>query len=370
MAICGFSRLRTRQGCVRSLVGIIIFALVYVTTICFMQNRTVWFANYGHKFHMVPKQTVNPLSTRDPDLRWDGQVEDFIYPDNAIYIVPNIVHFIKFGDDPLSFIEVICIRAAWLQQRPDALMIHCDHCNAIVESPLWYLIEGVPTLQLELTERPTEVFGIPFSCVQHAADVARALILMNYGGIYLDSDSYLVKSLNPYRSYEMSIGWPPGENVGIQVLVAHKDARYLRLWYESYRAYRPDLWYWNAGELPTKKFLSIRPDLVNRVRYDFGVAEEATLTLYDQCDDSWGNYSSFHTFFRHIFRYVPSEPERFGPLTLDTVPYYDRNFGQMARLVLFGTTRLGANELRSVDWLSRHGLEYSEHGCVQADEES
>ncbi|CAN8005904.1 unnamed protein product [Ixodes hexagonus] len=297
------------------------------------------------------------------DVAWDGQVENFTYPGNGNFVVPNIVHFIRLGDAPLLFVEAVCIRAAWLQQRPEALMIHCDICNATASSSLWYLIKDIPVLSLRRIERPTKIFGVEFSYVQHASDVLRALVLMEYGGIYLDSDSYLVKSLDPYRKFEMAIGWTPGEYVGSQVLVAHKNARYLRLWYESYQLYRPELWYWNAGELPTKKFLFVRPELVNRVPYDFGVSEDVGVTLYGQCNDRWREFSAFHLFWRHRARLVPSDSERYGPLTLDTIANYDRNYGQMARLVLSGTTRLGAKEIKSINWLSKNPLDYSKHGC-------
>ncbi|CAN7983584.1 unnamed protein product [Ixodes hexagonus] len=326
---------------------------------------TVYFSRVVQK---IPEKTGDKKIPKnnggEPDyIPWDGKVQDFQYPEDVIYVVPNIVHFVKFGNSPLSFIEAVCIRAAWLHQRPEATMIHCDQCNTIVRSPLWYLIKDIPVLKLQPTVRPTEVFGIKFSCVQHASDVVRLQVLMKYGGIYLDSDTYIVRSLDPYRRHEMSIGWPPNAYIGNQVLVAHKDARYLKLCYESYREYRPDLWYWNAGVLPTKKFLNVRPDLVNRVRYDFGVEEKVTRTLYARCDGSWRNFSAFHLFFRLIGTYVPPEPKRFGPITMDTVSKYDRNFGQMARLVLYGTTRMDVSEIKSIDWLSGHPPEYSQYGC-------
>lgn len=310
------------------------------------------------------KSNLSNLDTINKSTLWYEESENFkSLEDGITYIVPNIVHFIKFGDNPLSFVEAVCIRAAWLHQRPEKLMIHCDQCNRTVQSPLWYLIKDIPVLKLQTTVRPTEVFGIKFSYIQHASDVVRLQVLMKYGGIYLDSDSYIVKSLDPYRRYKMSIGWPPGANVGNQVLVAHKDTRYLKLCYESYREYRPDLWYWNAGVLPTERFLSVHPELVHSVPHDFGVAESDAQILYAKCDDSWKNYSAFHLFFRHIGTYVPPEPKRFGPITIDTVSKYDRNFGQLARLVLYGTTKLGASEIKSIDWLSRHPPEYSEYGC-------
>ncbi|CAN8030713.1 unnamed protein product [Ixodes persulcatus] len=297
------------------------------------------------------------------DTQWDGKVEDFEYSEDGTYIVPNIVHFIRLGNASLQFVEVVCLRAAWLQQRPDHLIIHCDECNATVNSPLWYLIRDIPDLVLEPAKRPTEIFDVKFSSLQHASDVVRAQVLMKYGGIYLDSDAYLVRNLNHYRRYELSMGWSPGEFVGTQVIVAHKNARYLRLWYESYRLYRPSIWYWNAGELPTRKFLSLRPDLVNRVETDFGVTEDVAITLYLECNDKWRNFSAFHLFFRHRRRMVPSDFKRHKAVTLQTLPNYDKNFGQMARLVLSGSTRLGANVIRSVEWFSKNQLVYSERNC-------
>ncbi|CAN8002968.1 unnamed protein product [Ixodes hexagonus] len=345
-ALCSFSKLRISAfpRYQRIIATIILLALLIHTVIYAIGSY-----NYYRELEL--------------DTVWDGKVEDFRHPDNKTFIVPNIVHFIRLGYEPLFFVEAICIRAAWLQQRPDALMIHCDKCNVTVNSPLWYLVKDIPGLSLRYIERPMEIFGVKLRYIEHTSDVLRAVVLMKHGGIYLDGDSYLVKNLDVYRRYEMSIGWHVGKSVGTQVLVAHKDARYLKLWYDSYRLYRPDLWYWNAGDLPTRKFLSVRPDLVNRVPYDFGVNEVLVDTLYMECNNLWRSFSAFHLLLRHRARLVPTDFEKYGPLTLENIANYNRNFGQMARLVLSGTTRLGVSEVKTVDWLSKHSLEYSKHGC-------
>ncbi|CAN7945121.1 unnamed protein product [Ixodes hexagonus] len=205
----------------------------------------------------------------------DGDVMDFTNANNetgfSTLIVPNIVHFIRLGNLNLSFVEVVCIRAAWIQQRPERLMIHCDECEWTVESTLWDHIKDIPGLTVSHIERPSAIFGVSFNWIQHTSDVVRCRILMSYGGIYLDGDAYLVRSLDDYRRFEMSLGWPAEASLGTQVLVAHKDARFLRLWHESYRFYNPDLWYWNAGELPTRMYLDRWPYLVHRVPEKFGV---------------------------------------------------------------------------------------------------
>ena len=68
--------------------------------------------------------------------------------------------------------------------------------------------------------------------------MARILLLMNYGGIYLDNDVFMVKSLDQYRVYEMALSKTTDggkEVIGNQVMIAHKNARFLRAYYDSYR---------------------------------------------------------------------------------------------------------------------------------------
>lgn len=296
--------------------------------------------------HPVPKLSL-----------WDSPVPDVDVTVKADHFVPNLVHFVKLGNNPLSFIEVVCIRAAWIQQSPDMLMIHCDNCSATTLSPFWKHIKDIPRLSLRYVEYPKKIFGKEFSSVQHASDTVRIKVLQKYGGIYLDSDSYLVKSLDQYRRYNLSIGWPPGENVGTQVIVAHKDAEYLRLWYESYRDYRPDLWYYNGGQLPTEKILKYRPDLVYRVPWDFGVHENVTSILYEQCSCAWRNFTAIHLFFRYRKGYCPSD--NFDTVDFETVGRYNTSFGQMARLVLAGSTKLGAYQVKNITLMKTEKLDYS-----------
>jgi mannosyltransferase OCH1-like enzyme len=95
---------------------------------------------------------------------------------------------------------------------------------------------------------------------------------MEYGGIFLDNDFYVVQNLNKFRKFEMALGMEEDTQfVGTQVLVANKNARFLRLWLESYRQYYPDRWYYNAGCKPTKEILYKRPELVHRAKLLFGV---------------------------------------------------------------------------------------------------
>ncbi|XP_077561086.1 uncharacterized protein LOC144175896 [Haemaphysalis longicornis] len=296
---------------------------------------------------------------------WAGDIVDFGSADNVTgfkhVIVPNVVHFVRLGNASLTFVEAVCIRAAWIQQRPVSLVVHCDSCDESTRSsPHWPLVSAIPGLRLETIKRPRYVFGKRLSSIYHASDIARLRILRKYGGIFLDGDSYLVRSLDPFRHFEMALGWYPNQALGTQVLVAHKNARFLKLWYNSYRYYRAELWYWNAGRLPTEMILVPHPHLVHRVPYDFGVHNVAHL-LYGVCKPDWRRYFAIHLLFRHREYLVASDT--FGPLTVSSVGRYNRTFGQMARLALFGTTRMGSGTVRDPGWFLENELEYVTDVC-------
>ncbi|RWS11431.1 hypothetical protein B4U80_01156, partial [Leptotrombidium deliense] len=97
-------------------------------------------------------------------------------------------------------------------------------------------------------------------------------ILMNYGGIYLDNDVFVLNPLTEFLKFEMTIAWDEGESIGNQILIASKNARFLKLWLKSYKYYDSSRWYYNAGQLPTSSILESNPHLVNRVKERFGVS--------------------------------------------------------------------------------------------------
>ncbi|KAL1422254.1 hypothetical protein MTO96_022135 [Rhipicephalus appendiculatus] len=322
---------------------------------CLVVGATILtIATYSVRHQGKPRHPVPPFYC------WDLPIPKVTVKEYDDTIVPNIVHFIRLGNAPLSFIEVVSIRAAWLQQRPDSLMIHCNNCSATTASENWKHIKDIPRLILNYVEKPETIFGTKVSWIQHASDIVRIRVLRKYGGIYLDSDSYVVKSLDKYRRYETAIGWPPGQYIGSQVIVAHKQSEFLRLYYESYRKYRPDLWYYNAGELPTQEILGPKPHLVYRIPCDFGVHEDITRTLFEQCNDNWRNFTAVHVFFRLRSHYCPLDT--FGPINFETVGRYEANFGKMARLVLTGSTRLGLSTVKNISSMSAEQLDYS-GGC-------
>jgi hypothetical protein len=218
---------------------------------------------------------------------------------NGEYIVPNIIHFVFFGESYITYVAAVCILAAFKNQHPDKILLHTDVDEFI--GPHWEKLKKTPGLIMEIHrfKMPVEIFGQKLGHVWHAGDIARIRILMQYGGIFLDNDTYLVRTVDCFRKYEMVVGRDENGYIGTQILLANKDARFLCLWLETYREYHPDRWYFNAGQKPALEILWHKPELVHSVWTLFGV-HDLSRELYRQYRwKEWRNYYAIHLLIRH-----------------------------------------------------------------------
>lgn len=250
---------------------------------------------------------------------WTLAGDDFEGFDNetgiqsGTFIVPNYVHFLRVGEKmkEFNFIDTVVVLSALKNQKPEKIFFHTDQeftghfWNVLVHT------EGFSNIvEFVTTELPSEIYGQKLNQINqlyHASDLLRIRLLLKYGGIFLDNDSYVVRSLDSFRKFEMVLGWDDGEYLGTQVLIAHKDARFLQLWLNSYKDnYWGNLWYYNAGVRPTEVVLNIRPELIHRVKRLFGV-HDLRNQLFQEFWQDWKKQYTIHLLIRHI-RYTRNYP--------------------------------------------------------------
>ena len=100
-------------------------------------------------------------------------------------------------------------------QKPDVIYIHCN-CHQLsgdyYERALRVANKTNTQLIVRTIEGPTQIFGQNLSkewLSWHSSDITRVRVLMEFGGIYLDRDVYVVQSLDVFRKYEMTLNWDP-----------------------------------------------------------------------------------------------------------------------------------------------------------------
>jgi hypothetical protein len=256
--------------------------------------------------------------------------------EDGTYLVPNIIHFVRFKQQNLSFVDAVCVLSAFKNHRPDKILFHTDVDSFV--GPYWEKVKNTPGLVYEFRKVtiPDTIFGQKFSKdfhIWHASDVTRIRILMEYGGIFLDNDVYVVQNLNKFRKFEMAVGMEEDKPcIGNQVLIANKNARFLRLWLESYRQYYPDKWYYNAGCKPVEEILSKRPELVHRVKLLFRV-HVLTHQLYKVQWKEWRQQYTIHLLIGHRY-YLDKENFKKWPVFDEiNIKNHPMTFGEMAREV-------------------------------------
>lgn len=169
-------------------------------------------------------------------------------------IIPNIVHLIFFKTREISFYQAINIFSIYLNHNPDYIYIHCEiECS--FTGFYWTQIGKIEGLKNKIKFSKfvlqKTVFGQDLKNDDQMLDIMKLLILMHYGGIYLDSNVYVVNSLENYRRFEMvvSLEITPNERdrISTQVIIAHKNARFLKAWYDSYRTRFSEINFYSSG---------------------------------------------------------------------------------------------------------------------------
>lgn len=277
-------------------------------------------------------------------------------------IVPNIVHYVLFEQHRISYVHMLSLFSVIRIHQPDVIYIHCDCRQLDGDDVNWQrvlkLVNATNDVVLLINEiqRPLEIYGRPIQKRYlnfHASDITRYRTMRQFGGIYLDNDVFVCQPLHGFRRYEFTLNWETNEPLGSQVLIGHKNARFLKFVLDTYKMYDTRQWYYNAGALPTKAILDRYPQLVHRVRQKFGiVAPKACQYFYKEYHGDWQReYYTFHMLARgdaitgtwknyclgradHFMKHV-----QFGDDVLRTM---NNTFGEMSRFVLFGAKNISS----------------------------
>ncbi|EJU03629.1 hypothetical protein DACRYDRAFT_87837 [Dacryopinax primogenitus] len=130
--------------------------------------------------------------------------------------------------------------------RDQLLLVH-HRPGCPPHGPWWNLIE--PYVTLSPVEPPGEIFGNPLTHYAHKADVLRMQIMLQFGGVYLDQDTFVLRSFDraglftqstvlameadPYEEWEE---WEPG-GLCNAIMVSRPEAPFLQRWFSTYRTF-------------------------------------------------------------------------------------------------------------------------------------
>jgi len=118
--------------------------------------------------------------------------------------------------------------------------------------------------------------------------------ILEYGGIYLDTDEVMLRSIKHLRRYNFTLSHAYDYNLSNGVIISTKNATFLQHWYEAYRNYISTPWGHFSTIMPSKQF----PNLIHIenktfVNPDFDHLEILFLGKY-----CWAKNNGIHIFIR------------------------------------------------------------------------
>jgi hypothetical protein len=106
-------------------------------------------------------------------------------------MIPNQLHYVHLSNSgrPWKLHHHLSVKSAYVRSGVDKINIWVDK-----EPTGEWWEKTKPLVEVILIKPPSEIFGIPITQQAHKSDVLRLQILLEHGGIYVDTDTIFVKS--------------------------------------------------------------------------------------------------------------------------------------------------------------------------------
>lgn len=130
-------------------------------------------------------------------------------------MIPKIIHYCWFGRNPLPEMALKCIES-WKRYCPDYKIIEWNEDNFDVDA-LRYTKEA-------------------YECKKYAfvSDVARLKALYEVGGIYMDTDMELIKSIDNLLQYDLFLGFETDKQIAFGICGSAKKTSFIEKMYDYY----------------------------------------------------------------------------------------------------------------------------------------
>ncbi|CAG2222978.1 unnamed protein product [Mytilus edulis] len=243
--------------------------------------------------------------------------------------VPNLVHYMWFSKREMNFYHFVSFLSASRFLKPCLILIHGD---ILPFGTYWdYLLTLVSNILHVQRSPPEEVFGRNLTFIEHKSDIARIQALQRFGGIYVDTDEIILRSLDPLRKYPFTLSRETDWNLSNGLILAEKNATFLNIWYSEYKSYNGSKTHWGFHSTQVPYWLSQKyPDLIHVENKTFvRPSWENIYVIFDHNFDWSKNYGLHYyiRFYTHTHDF-------------NDIKYLNTTIGSTARHVLYGSKDL------------------------------
>ena len=245
--------------------------------------------------------------------------------------IPNIVHYVWYFKKEMKFCMFLSMISIIRYVRPCLILFHGKY---LPYGKYWdYVIRIYPNVLHVKRPRPLYIFGKKISFHEHSGDIMRMDALMELGGMYFDTDTIVLRDLDPLRKYNMTLCRQSSGYLMNGFIMAKKNATFLTLWMEGYRKdYRNDSYVFNSMWY-NKALAKKRTDLIH-VEEGTLCAPTILIPVHARINNTlkydWSKLYGFHLYAKKI---------RF-PWDVDWIKDFNTTIGSMVRHVVYGNKEL------------------------------
>lgn len=145
-------------------------------------------------------------------------------------MIPNILHYVHLseGGREWQLHNFLSVKSAALRGWFTQIVMWVDK---EIEGEWWDKTKDM--VDVYYIEPPEEIYGIPITQLAHKSDVLRLQILIEHGGVYVDTDTIFVKSYEPLLDNKFVLGQQGmngAEGLCPAVILSEPGARFGQYW--------------------------------------------------------------------------------------------------------------------------------------------
>lgn len=145
-------------------------------------------------------------------------------------MIPNTLHYVHLsqGGRTWKLHHYLSTKSAHARSGVDKI---CMWVDKEPEGEWWDRTKEL--VELNYVEPPTEIFGKPITEQAHKSDVLRLQILIEYGGIYVDTDTIFVKPFTTLLNNKFVLGEQNvngAEGLCPAVILSEKNSMFGQMW--------------------------------------------------------------------------------------------------------------------------------------------
>lgn len=148
-------------------------------------------------------------------------------------MIPNIFHFVYIKERPWKLHHYLSVKSAVVRSGVEKVIIWVDDEP---EGEYWDKTKEI--VEVQKVKAPTEIFGKPITQPAHKSDVIRLQVLIEYGGIYADTDVIVMKPFTDLLDNNFVMGQQGvGGNEGLcpATMLSEKNSIFAKTWLKGFK---------------------------------------------------------------------------------------------------------------------------------------